>query len=427
MRFLALAGSVFERCDDSSGTVSAIFHSAASDLGGIATDAKPDPKTLAEDAFRALTQNDLRPIRSADRCSVASPGTGRFGALEAADDHSVEEPVPKPDDHERREIGYGSDGPVYADERAEQFRSSTVRLALMAIADAEGDVDAYISQYDEHTRKRPRIAAEIARRLLAAGRAEDAWRTIEATEHRRSGWDWPDFEWEDVRIDVLDALDRTDEAQEARRSCFERSLSAEHLRAYLRRLPGFEDMDAEERALDHAQNFGSPLQALSFLASWPALDRAAALVIRRATDLDGDHYEILAPAADALAGKYPLAATLALRAMIDSTLTHARSSRYKPRRPAPQGVFAPGFGDRAIRGFRDARRLRGKTAPGAREKAFVLGSDPLGGPTGARTDTLVFRWLREPCSHLTAALFSNKTEPPPWPSGVNLQLKCPQL
>jgi DNA-directed RNA polymerase specialized sigma24 family protein len=33
--------------------------------------------------------------------------------------------------------------------------------------------------------------------------------------------------------------------------------------------------------------------------------------------LDGDHYEILTPAADALIGEYPLAATMVLRAMID--------------------------------------------------------------------------------------------------------------
>jgi hypothetical protein len=45
--------------------------------------------------------------------------------------------------------------------------------------------------------------------------------------------------------------------------------------------------------------------------------------------LDGDHYEILTPAAEALAGKYPLAATLVLRAMIDFCLRNSRSSRYK--------------------------------------------------------------------------------------------------
>ena len=161
----------------------------------------------------------------------------------------------------------------------------------------------------------------------AAGRAEEALRTIEAAEHRRSGW--PDFDWEDARIDVLEALGRGDEAQAARWSCFERALSAEHLRAYLKRLPDFDDFEAEERVLDYAERYNSMLQALAFLVSRPALDRAARLLMGRAAELDGDHYEILAPAADALAAKHPLAATLAIRAMIAFTLTKARSSRYR--------------------------------------------------------------------------------------------------
>jgi len=61
----------------------------------------------------------------------------------------------------------------------------------------------------------------IAQRLLAAGRSQEAWQTIQATEHRRSGW--PDFEWEDARVDVLDALGRGDEAQAARWSCLKSS------------------------------------------------------------------------------------------------------------------------------------------------------------------------------------------------------------
>lgn len=105
--------------------------------------------------------------------------------------------------------------------------------------------------------------------------------------------------------------------------------SARNICAYLARLPDFDDVEAEERALDHAERYNSLLQALAFLVSWPALDRAARLVTRRAAELDGDHYEILAPAADALAAKQPLAATLALRAMIAFTLTKARSNRYR--------------------------------------------------------------------------------------------------
>jgi len=86
-----------------------------------------------------------------------------------------------------------------------------------------GDVDGFIEQYDNKIRTIPKIAAEIAQRLLAAGRIEEAWQAIEASEQprRSSSWDWPDFEWEDARIDVLDALGRTDDAQAARWTCFE--------------------------------------------------------------------------------------------------------------------------------------------------------------------------------------------------------------
>src|SRR6202047_1000345 len=96
-----------------------------------------------------------------------------------------------------------------------------------------------------------------------------------------------------------------------------RSLSSTHLRAYLKRLPDFDDVEAEEKALDYVQRSRNLLQALSFLVSWPALDRAANLVLQRSGELDGDHYEILTRAADALAGKHPLAATMVLRAMFD--------------------------------------------------------------------------------------------------------------
>ncbi|MGZ8409620.1 MAG: DUF6880 family protein [Hyphomicrobium sp.] len=326
-RFMGLAGSIFERCDDSSGTVIGIFHDACADLGAIAAAAKIAPESLADQAFHALTENDYSQYDGL--IAVLTPALGQEG-LEHLKQRMIalsKRPVQRPAQEDRQAIGFGSGGPIYADEIAERSRVSTVRLALMEIADAQGDVDAFIAQYDARTRKVPKIAAEIAQRLLTAGRAEEAWQTIEATEHRHSGW--PDFEWEDARIAILEALGRAEEAQAARWSCFERFLSAPHLRAYLKRLPDFDDLEAEERALDHVQGTESLLQALSFLVSWPALDRAARLVTQRAAELDGDCYEILSPAADALAGKHPLAATLVLRAMIDFSLTKSRSSRYR--------------------------------------------------------------------------------------------------
>ena len=326
-RFLDLAQPVFARCDDSSGAVIQVFHSAVTDLGAIAQAARPGPQELGNQVFDALRRNDYGQYD--DLIQALQPALGPIG-LEHLKQRMIAlsaEPVRKPAANERKVIGWSSRGAIYADEIAESSRVSTARLALQEIADAQGDVDAFIAQYEEPVRKVPKIAAEIARRLLAAGRPGEALKTIEATEHRRSGW--PDFEWEDARIDVLGALGRGDQAQAARWSCFERSLSARHLRDHLKRLPDFEDFDAEQRALGYAERYGSLLQTVSFLVSWPALDRAARVVIGRAKELDGDHYEILTPAAEALAAKYPLAATVLLRAMIDFSLTQGRASRYK--------------------------------------------------------------------------------------------------
>ena len=325
-RFLELAASIYERCDDSNGYVGDVFYRARIDLGEIAKTARQDPITLADRVFAALQDNDYGEYD--DLIPLLSPVLGPSGLarLKTEFQELQGQPVPVPPEEERQVVGYGGSGKIYAHEMAETSRRMTVRMALMDIADASGDVDAFIGQYDPETRKVPQIAAEIAERLLAAGRKEDAWDFIERTEFGNS--DWVPSEWETVRLDVLEALGRNDEAQAFRLDCFQRTLALEHLRAYISRLPDFDDIEAEDKALTHAQDYPSALSALHFLIHWPALDRAAQLVTNRTDELDGNHYEILTPAADALAEKHPLAATLALRAMIDFALNAARSKRY---------------------------------------------------------------------------------------------------
>ena len=53
---------------------------------------------------------------------------------------------------------------------------------------------------------------------------------------------------------------------------------------------------------------------------WPAHERASRLVLSRKKDIDGDRYELLDPAAGLIEGKYPLAAVLLRRALIEVTL-----------------------------------------------------------------------------------------------------------
>jgi hypothetical protein len=325
--FMGLVPSVFARCDDSSGTVMGIFHEGVSDLGRLAEAAKGDKKELADRTYQALLDNHYG--QSDGLIAALRPALGDVG-LEHLKRRMIawsKEPVKKPKDQERRKVGWSMSGPIYEDEIDNRHRASVIHLALRDIADAQGDVDAFIAQYDAPTRKVPKIAAEIARRLLAAGRANEALRIVEAAERSRPGW--PEFEWEDARIDALDALNRSKDAQAARWSCFERFLSARHLRDYLKRLPDFDDVEAERRALDSVERHEDFLRALWFRATWPALDRAAKLVEQRPRDLHGDRYEILTTVAERLAGKRPSAATLALRAMIEFALDQSRSSRYK--------------------------------------------------------------------------------------------------
>lgn len=329
-RFMELANPVFSRCDDSNGHISPIFHQACEDIGTIAVQTKPSAQALAEQSFRALLANDCGQFDGLIAALAKTLGKAGLHHLKQLMIDLSKRPVEKPVAKDRIRIGYGSSGPIYQDEIAERSRVSTVKLSLQEIADAQGDVDAFIAQYDAKTRKVPAIAAEIAQRLLAAGRLEEAWSAIEAAESRsRYREDWLNFEWEDARIAVLDAMGRATEAHAARRHCFERAFSSAHLRKYLKRLPDFDDVEVEEKALDLVKKDKDFSRALGFLISWPDLNRAAALVLGRAGELDGDRYEILTPASEALAGKHNLAAVLVLGAMIDFALTQNRSSRYK--------------------------------------------------------------------------------------------------
>ena len=75
-------------------------------------------------------------------------------------------PPEQPKGKDRKVIGWGTGGPLYADEIASSRRESAIRLALQEIADAQGDVDAFIAQQSEKAKTVPRVATEIAQRLL---------------------------------------------------------------------------------------------------------------------------------------------------------------------------------------------------------------------------------------------------------------------
>lgn len=89
-------------------------------------------------------------------------------------------------------------------------------------------------------------------------------------------------------------------------SCFERRLDASHVRAYLKALPDFADVLAEEKALDYALAFRHFSTALAFFIDWNELRCAARLVLERSAESDGNAYFLLDPAAKASNRSRPL-------------------------------------------------------------------------------------------------------------------------
>lgn len=326
-RMLEMAPSIYERCDDSNGAIGSVIASVRDDLGAIAAEAGQPVNALADRVFAAVCANDYGQFDELISLTAQALGPDGLNRLKAQFEELETKAPAGAAGGERRVIGLSTRGPIYQDDHERGRHGRLVRSALTEIADALGDVDGFARRYSDEERANPAIAAAIAERLLAADRASEALAALDgAADGFRLGGHWPD--WQRVRIEVLDALGRSGDAQDERWQAFERGLDAGYLRAHLKRLPDCDDIEAEERALGYVLRHPSFHQAVAFLIDWPALDRAAGLIMARTDELDGDHYGLLTPAADALEQRHPLAATLVLRAMIDFSLDAAKYKRY---------------------------------------------------------------------------------------------------
>lgn len=324
-RLVGCADGVSARSDDGSGRLADTFRAAARDLGPLAHRARLAPEDLAQRAFRALTTDRYGAWE--ELVTILAPQMGQAGLAHLRDAVQAWQAETPPPPAKRKVIGWSSDGPIHADQIESSHRRHTAGLVLRQVADALGDVDGFIGQLDARALGVPSVAAGIAQRLLAAGRTQEALAALDAVEAGRLRG--REAEWEQARVAVLEALGRADEAQRFRWDRFAATLDATHLKAHLAKLPDFDDFEAEQRAIAHAMAFRDVHQALAFLVAWPDLHRASELVLGRAKAFNGDLYELLSPAADALDTRHPLAATVLRRAMIAVTLGGAKSSRYR--------------------------------------------------------------------------------------------------
>ena len=295
---LELASSIYERCYSGHENLNSTFIEIAKDLGKMPAQAAPDKVSFARRTLERLIANNYGQYDGL--ITNVAPVLARDG-LALLKDQVLKHLQVAP--REERSAAYW----------------------LQELADQMGDVDSFIGQFSDEQKRIPANAAAISLRLLKQERAQEALDILEGAD--QSKYPFP-IEWDDAKIQSLDDLNRPSDAQTARLDCYRRTLSAIHLKQYLKRLSGNDDFDAEEGALAYALTFPKIELALKFLFEWQALEQASNLIIGRSHDLNGNNYEYLTNWAQTLKGQYPLAATLLLRAMIDYSLEHAKTARY---------------------------------------------------------------------------------------------------
>ena len=311
LRFLLdLAKGVFERSDDSSGALGSVFRQAAAELGRLwGLLPERNPMRLAGELLALLEADDYGVMDGL--LAAASPALGPDGREELRRLLQARLALLPP----------ASEQAAFADWHG---RSELSRW-LGELADLDQDVDAFIAAAEAGGRVEMR-ADDIAERLIAHQRAEEALTWLDHTSGRHED---EAARHVDLRIAALDALGRKAEAQDLRWEAFRRWLSAAHLRPYLRGLADFDDVEAEHQAMTYALSHPDRHRALSFLVGWPNLEAANRLVRAHHDQLDGRDYTRLRPAAEALVGRYPAAATLLHRALAEDVLRRASSRQYQ--------------------------------------------------------------------------------------------------
>jgi hypothetical protein len=300
-RLIRLDANVYERSDDSDGVIGDTIGEAVTDCGRAwAAVPERDPKILAAEVFDLFTTDEYGARREV--ITAFSEALGKSGLDE------LERMV-------RERLDHALTG-------KHDYRQQALTIALENIADARGDVDGYIAA--QRLAGTENLAVkEIGERLLAAGRLEEALHWLDrpdVPEHRRG-------DIGRLKVDTLDRLGRTEDAQAVRWSMFVTSMSAGILDEYLGRLPEDVVAEARQRAIATACRHPDVHQCLHLLTKLSP-DTAADLVHRRLGEIRGEAYWALRPVAEHLTESHPVAAILLYRQMADAVLRRGQSQYY---------------------------------------------------------------------------------------------------
>ena len=299
-RLIRLDANVYERADDSDGVIGDAIGEAITDCGRAwAAVPQRDPKILAAEVFDLFTTDEYGARSEVITAFSEALGTSGLDELERLVRERLDHAATGKHDYQR-----------------------ALTFALENIADARGDVDGYIAAHRLAGTENVAVK-EIGERLLAAGRLEEALHWLDrpdVSEHKRGDIGL-------LKVDILDRLGRTEDAQAARWSMFATSLSAGILGEYLGRLPEDVVAEARQRAIATACRHPDVHQSLPLLTELSP-DIAADLVHKRLGEIRGEAYWVLRPVGDRLTESHPVAAILLYRRMADAVLRRGQSQHY---------------------------------------------------------------------------------------------------
>ena len=252
---------IMERVDDSNGMTSSSLQGAVTDLGRILEKCGVDyAAALVERIHKSFLDNGYS-IKDG-LIQAASPALGGEGRAVL---RSLFE-------QDLRLLDVMPTSPIdRSSEYEQQSRRSSATQGLMDIADAEGDVDAYLSAAERSPYAFARVNG-AAKRHLTAKRPTEALVWLDRVPGDHGQWRDPTGEGlVGLKLTALDALGRKQDAQALRWQMFERYLWIFYLREYVKRLPDFEDDDVVRKAIKHALAYPNALEALMFLVDWQDL------------------------------------------------------------------------------------------------------------------------------------------------------------
>jgi hypothetical protein len=189
-------------------------------------------------------------------------------------------------------------------------------VVIRHLADAAGDVEAYAATYGAPALETAPVAIALARRWLAIGRVEAAGQALRCAAPKPKGFRGrlaaPDFDWESAWIDYLEAAGDAAGAQAVRWASFQRTLDTGRAKAFVGRLDGFDDVEAEGEVFAYARAHADFEKGLAVLMTWPALAEASRMILDRGDEARTEPDQAEAWAAK-LRARFPAAAHRLLR------------------------------------------------------------------------------------------------------------------